>query len=279
MNIVPVGFVAVNGGLWRGSGVNPQCLGKLSRNTRICATLKHSNDSGGQPSQHKKQHLKLNATSEESKISGSSRWTTFRAALFAVLLTFTPVVSFSPLNRRVVSFQTTAMAAPSKTKKKDASKNKATAPVEPLPPGKLDPQTENKITYGVAGVVVGLFALKIYRGNRREEEEEAQRIKEEVERLEKWKQEFFDETGEVADDDDSEDLMAEFRKRVGQVSEESRNSGSGSESDDGETVTDGDESESEVDERDMLKRMWDAPTSSDASDSDEKSSSDKDKKK
>ncbi|KAI0557814.1 hypothetical protein FGB62_259g023 [Gracilaria domingensis] len=112
---------------------------------------------------------------------------------------------------------------------------------------------------------LGVWAWK---QNRRDDELEEVRIREEVERLEKLRQEFMD-VEEDEDAMDDEDLLASLRERLGEEGRRAENEGEGEDADAGADAADSatavmDKGDAErdappnPDSLDMLKRMWDA---------------------
>ncbi len=123
---------------------------------------------------------------------------------------------------------------------------------------------EKALSLVITGGAFAALSLWAYRRNREDDELEQIRIREEVERLEKLKEEFMN-VDEDEDSLDNEDLLAELSKRIeGQDGEE----GEDEKEDKDETgddkdvtasasnSTEGGESGSES--LDMLRRMWDA---------------------
>lgn len=74
---------------------------------------------------------------------------------------------------------------------------------------KLTP-VENAVKYGGLAAVFGGGVVWSWREGRKEDREEEERVKAEVERIEKWKKEFIDMEDVVADDD----LQAALSKRM-----------------------------------------------------------------
>eukprot|EP00178_Gracilaria_changii_P017742 TRINITY_DN505_c0_g1_i1.p5 TRINITY_DN505_c0_g1~~TRINITY_DN505_c0_g1_i1.p5 ORF type:complete len:269 (+),score=65.08 TRINITY_DN505_c0_g1_i1:5202-6008(+) len=106
---------------------------------------------------------------------------------------------------------------------------------------------------------LGVWAWK---QNRRDDELEEIRIREEVERLEKLRQEFMD-VEEDEDAMDDEDLLASLRERLGEDGRRAENDGEGEgdagDSDSTTAVMDKDDADApSADSVDMLKRMWEA---------------------
>jgi len=76
---------------------------------------------------------------------------------------------------------------------------------------------ENVVKYGILVGVFGGAAVWSYYEGKREDREEEERVKAEVERIEKWKKEFIDMEDVVSDDD----LLSSLNKRLsGEAGEE-----------------------------------------------------------
>mmetsp|Transcript_2783 Transcript_2783/g.4871 ORF Transcript_2783/g.4871 Transcript_2783/m.4871 type:complete len:269 (-) Transcript_2783:712-1518(-) len=203
-------------------------------------------------------------------------WKTVQVITLGVALSFASVFGGSvPVNTGLGVRPVQAAARDSKTQNsKTATKSDRAA--DEAKNGKkrttMDPQTEGLASYGLAGLAFAGIAFSIFRKNRKEEDEEADRIKQEVERLEKWKKEFLDVEGEDGDDAEGEsDLMASLKKRMGEVTSTDGKEGEGN---DDESPSDS-EADVEAIDRDMLKRMWDA--SSEGESTDEKNKKNKKK--
>ncbi|KAA8491872.1 hypothetical protein FVE85_8354 [Porphyridium purpureum] len=154
--------------------------------------------------------------------------------------------------------------------KKDKGSSKKSTPSSPAAASEkdgkrtLDPKTENMLGYGAAGIAFSAFALRMFQVNQNEKRLENERIEAEIERLEKLKQEFLDVDEESDEEETANEMMESLRKRLGQVGGSEGHSGAGG-SEESES-----ESEAEKDERDMLKRMWDASGADSGGASDDK---------
>lgn len=131
---------------------------------------------------------------------------------------------------------------------------------------------EKALSLVITGGAFAALSLWAYRRNREDDELEQIRIREEVERLEKLKEEFMN-VDEDEDSLDDEDLLAELSKRIeGQDGEEGDEGGEKDRDDAGQAKedksdvtsasasnsTEGGETGGGSESLDMLRRMWDA---------------------